>query len=210
MKELGESDRATRRDAGFSLVELIVVVGIIGVLVAVAIPNLRGYLKTATIRSAASQVAGDITAARARAIGKNLHWGTVFLVLSNTTYQVVTEDDVDKNVNGYTSTRLSIPTILADPAEVAAQASPVRTLPVGVVFLTTAANNSGIRFNELGMACNPTPSTPCPDLGGAGVPQVAFTNPDFKITLSQASTGLFKSIAVTTGGRVSVNQGWTP
>jgi Tfp pilus assembly protein FimT len=187
---------------------LLVVMGIIGVLVAVAIPNLRGYLRTATIRSAASQVAGDLSSARARAVSKNLHWGTVFLVLSNNTYRIITEDDVDKNVNGYTSTRLPIPTILADPAEVAAQSSPLRTLPVGVVFQTTGANNSGVRFNALGMACNPTPSTPCPDLG-VGVNQVAFTT-DFKVTLSQASTGLFKSITVTTGGRVSVNQGWTP
>lgn len=210
MRELDASDGARSQSAGFSLVELIVVVGIIGVLVAVAIPNLRGYLKTATIRSAASQLAGDIGAARARAISKNLHWGTVFLVLSTTTYRVVTEDDVDRNVNGYTATRLYIPTIIVDPAEEAAQMTPIRTLPVGVVFQTTGPVNSGIRFSALGLACNPTSGTSCPQLD-YGVNQVAVgALGDFKVTLYQASTGLYKSVVVAPGGRVNVDPGFAP
>lgn len=188
--------------AGFSLIELLVVVGIIGISVAVAIPNLRGYLRTSAIRSAASDVASELTTARARAIGKNLHFGTVFVILSTSTYQFVTEDDIDRT-NGYTGARLAVSAALADSS----QHGLLKTLPAGVVFQTTAANNGGIRFTAFGAACNPTSGTSCPALD-TGVNQVAFTT-DFKITLFQASTGLYKSIEVGPGGRVVVTPGYT-
>lgn len=197
--------RAPRdRSAGFSLIELLVVMGVIGVLAIVAIPNLRGYLRTAAIRSAASQLAGELTTARARAVSKNLHFGTVLVILSPTTYQFVIEDDVDRT-NGYTGTRIQVSTALADPA----QRGELRTLPEGVVFQTSSPTDPGVRFNAFGTACKPgSSSTSCPALD-TGVNQFAFTT-DFKITLFQARTGLYKSISVGTGGRVAVNPGYAP
>lgn len=191
------------RSAGMSLIELLIVMAITGALAAVAIPNLRGYLRTAGIRAAASQVAGELTTARARAVGKNLHFGTVFVVLSPTTYQYVIEDDIDRT-NGYTGARIPVATALTDPA----QRGLLKTLPEGVVFQTASPTVSGMRFSAFGLACNPGSSTNCPALG-AGVNQVAFTS-DFKLTLYQAKTGLYKSISVGTGGRVVVNPGYTP
>lgn len=191
------------RSAGFSLIELLVVMGIIGIMVAVAIPNLRGYLRTVAIRAAADQVAGELTAARARAISRNLHFGTVLVILSPTTYQFVVEDDVDRT-NGFTGTRIPVTTALADPAQRGLR----RTLPDGIIFKTASPTGPGVRFNSLGTACNPGSNSECPTLG-TGVNQVAFTT-EFKITLFQSKTGFYKSIVVGTGGRVLVNPGYLP
>lgn len=198
-------------EAGFSLIELIVVVGIIGILAAVAAPPLRAYLRIATLRGAANQVASEIQNARLRAISKNVSLGVVFLTVSNTQFQVVTEDDQDRNdANGYKGVRQSMPTLLAIPAQV----SPVRELPTGVVFggpaAGFAANNSGIRFTNMGAACNPSSSSAaCPDLGAAGAAQVEFGT-DFKIRLYEARTSLYKTILVSPGGRIYIDPKTTP
>ena len=193
--------RHRRGAAGFSLIELLIVVGIIAVMATVALPAIGRYFRNYQIRNAAREVATEIQTARTKAIMKNVNWGVLFVTLSPTTYRYIVEDDP---ANPATRT-LNI-------------LGPVRTLPGDVRFTTAAppAPAAGtvrpsVRFDRLGTACDPGSNIAlCPDVA-VGANFVKFvTGTDITagtgwyINLTQSSTGLTQTIRVLSGGRVLV------
>ena len=197
---------------GFSLVELLVVVAIIAIMAAVALPSLTNYLRVYQIRGAAQSVASEIQAARQKAIGKNVNLGVVFVAVSDTQYQWVIEDIY---ASGESGQRKTVPVLLTTEdtpghKKYVAQLGPVRQLPQGITFGAGCpgfvADAHYFRFSRLGGWCKPDAADPgCPDLGfTAGVPNyLQNTRPGGGTTVCLLqTTGLTRTVDVTAGGRV--------
>jgi len=207
-----------REQAGFSLIELTVVIGIIAIMAAVVVPPLAGYVKVYRIRGAAQQVAAAINATRMKAISKNANLGVTFAVLNNTQYQTVVEDDLDPaNVPQWrTIAAEDWPTVLSMPA----QGGTVELLPVGIQFdnpqncpapaggvLAGAGIDWGIRFTRLGAGCGVVTGATC-----GGLPQnppsytkyINATGSLSTVCLWQPATNIRRWVNVTAGGRVNV------
>lgn len=192
---------------GFSLIELLIVVGVIAVLAAVSLPAISNYLRHYKIRGAAQQVAGEIQAARSRAINKNVNLGVVFLTLTPTTYRWVIEDDQNPTDTDNWTFRSPLVSLVA----IAAQAGPAQALPAGIEFSQACADtpsggdwDQGVRFNRLGAACGPSGTTgPCPDLD-LGQDFVHNDADGAYLCLFQQGSGLTRWVRVRAGGRVMV------
>ncbi len=180
-----------RSDSGFTLLEVLVVLAIIGTMAAVALPNVMEYLKVYRIRGASQQLAGAIQEARMKAITKSSNWGTVFVIQDARTYWVHLEDVQPPGVPA--DLRALIGGACTPGAGGALDrqcldmglATSVRTqstryvLPDRVMFANTAEctttpppaapgfnpTDAQIRFSRLGSACDPTPATNCPPAG---------------------------------------------
>ena len=55
------------RSSGFTLIELMIIIGIFGVLIAIGVPTMRGFIRTTRMRGAQDTMLGDIRNARALA-----------------------------------------------------------------------------------------------------------------------------------------------
>jgi type IV fimbrial biogenesis protein FimT len=62
-----------RRSGGFSVIELMVVVMIVGILAAIATPSFRNITATTRVKTAASDIHLSLTRARSEAIKRNLN-----------------------------------------------------------------------------------------------------------------------------------------
>jgi prepilin-type N-terminal cleavage/methylation domain-containing protein len=195
--------------AGFSLVELLVVVAIIAAMAAVAIPNIGQYIRNFRIKGAEQQVATELNVARSKAIMKNVNLGVVFAVVSPTQYRWVVEDDQQPqtapNWSGIAGEDWA--TLTADVA----QAGALQSLPANVTFDDpancglTGFNTFGLRFTQLGATCS-FGAGPC----GAAPPSTG-TLPTLvrneatgahTVCLLEGRTSMRKTVSITPGGRI--------
>jgi type II secretory pathway pseudopilin PulG len=201
--------------AGYSLVEILVVLVIIVMLVAVGFPNLMGYMRVASLRAAQNEVASELQSARFKAIAKNVRFGVAFVILSSTTYQYVVGDYLGGPADPVPP---SLPAPISWLSGQAFQVGPVRTLPQGVTFGTTCANFTAnakaMRFNRLGGWCDPTttPTWTCPAVD-VGTNLIQMSPPAVSppastgttICLRDTRSGLTRQVFIDPGGRVRLD-----
>ncbi|MEE8430493.1 MAG: prepilin-type N-terminal cleavage/methylation domain-containing protein [Candidatus Desulfatibia sp.] len=67
-----------RKDAGFTLIELIIIIVIVGALTAIAVPNFMTYQSNFRLRGALSTLRGDLVGARMLAIKRFVQYRVFF------------------------------------------------------------------------------------------------------------------------------------
>jgi len=81
----------THKKAGFTLIELMIVIAVMAILAAIAAPNFQTYMTQRRLNGAARQVMTDLMAARMKAVSLNQRVKVSFG--SNHTYQIWNDAD---------------------------------------------------------------------------------------------------------------------
>jgi prepilin-type N-terminal cleavage/methylation domain-containing protein len=212
--------RTRTTDAGFTLIEILVVLGIIATMAAVALPAIGRYIRVYQIQGATQQVASEVQAARVKAIARNVNSGVTFYIYDRNRYWWAMED-------------LPVPSPPPSPSagacpspgtmgaawqaplpvtECVALHGAFETLPAGIEFDTAppsgTPNECKFWFTRLGMFQSARPGPiPSPTPACSGTYLISSAN-GASITVKQPGTGLHGRIDITSGGRVQVVRSW--
>ncbi len=92
------------RGKGFTLVELLIVIAVMGILSAVAVPGYQTFLAKKRLNGAAREVMSDLMEARMQAINQNNRFRVFFL--DNRRYLILDDDDNNNAISSGETTRL--------------------------------------------------------------------------------------------------------
>ena len=94
------------KQSGFTLIEMMIVIAILGIFAGIAIPNYLSYMPKHRLNGAARQVMGDLMAARMQAVSQNTTVTVAYV--SDRKYKISTEE---KTINYSNVTISSFPDI---------------------------------------------------------------------------------------------------
>jgi type IV fimbrial biogenesis protein FimT len=83
------------RTRGFSLLEVMVVVAILGIVLAIGVPSYQTWIQNLQIRTAAESVVGALQVAKNEAIRRNLNVTVTMDAVPGTGWKINMADDVD-------------------------------------------------------------------------------------------------------------------
>jgi type IV fimbrial biogenesis protein FimT len=197
------------RQKGFSLVELLVVMAIIIIVSAMAIPNIINAVRAARLRSAGSEVAGFLEQVRMTAVRENK---TIYIrnsVVNGATMWYADRPDAAGAHNltldaGEPVIGMSPTLSIANTGAPAATAAMTAYNPNGSAFTQlktmtdgTASSTVEMGFNSRGLPCQVVASGACNRLSGAGVP----TN---MIAYMQNEASGYAAVTVSGNGKVKI------
>ena len=89
------SQMLRKRQSGFTLIEMMIVIAVFAIVAAIAIPNFMSLLPGMRLNGAARQVMGDLMAARMNAVKQNNEFKVFFNSPGANQYQILDDDDND-------------------------------------------------------------------------------------------------------------------
>jgi prepilin-type N-terminal cleavage/methylation domain-containing protein len=92
----------TRANKGFTLIEMLIVISLIAIITAIAVPQFTRYTQNNALQSAARELAGDIQIIRQRAAADSAAYTLQFLDNTRYTYTLPPNPAVIKNVTTLT------------------------------------------------------------------------------------------------------------
>ncbi len=147
------SPYAKLKQFGFSLAEMLVVILIVGILAAIAVPNFRIWMINSQIRNAAESISNGLQRARAEAVARN----------TNVAFSLSMAAPQDSSWYVYTISPASgIDSRLSNEGSTA------------VSLTVTPTGSTTVTFNSFGNALLTNPGTVVPATGAA-VPATPFT-----------------------------------
>ena len=90
--------RLCNKQSGFTLIEMMIIIAILAIFAAIAVPNFLSYLPKSRLNGAARQVMGDLMAARMNAVSQNCD-ATVTFASGNPEYKIWTDSNNNDTID---------------------------------------------------------------------------------------------------------------